>query len=410
MNLNSILTACSLLCPMCAAEIRYHVVYIPFGPCEECSVWPDPRDINNLNQACGHLDRYRQGVHAELWDPDFPAEVQSLGAFPGCDSGLARAAALNDAGHVVGWGSEANVCADPVACIWTIEHGIAELPRLPVFSGSFARKINNLDQIIGIQYGGPVLRGCLWDPIEGAIDLGRGPLNCEVIEPQDINDLTWITGYAYGACQGSAFLWTPQAGMTMIDGLNIAYAINNNGTVAGFRAQTSFDAEPCIWTQEDGVFGLGWLPGDTVHYAVARDINDSDTVIGEARIDGWVVGMENTSFVWTPRRGMLDLNRRRDPCNPVRELRDVLYAVAINDAGVIITVPESEYVPAALLIPYIPGDLDEDGVCDIRDLAFLLSNFGRTGASYVDGDLDCQGDVDLQDLATLLINFGDSLP
>jgi hypothetical protein len=140
------------------------------------------------------------------------------------------------------------------------------------------------------------------------------------------------------------------------------------------------------------------------------DINNAGTVVGYSSVTPWVENMERTSFVWSMRRGMVDLNRRRDPCNRVRELRDLLYAVAINDAGVIITVPESEFVKAALLIPYIPGDLDENGVCDLQDLAILLSNFGRRGVGYPEGDLDCQGDVDLQDLAILLLNFGDSLP
>lgn len=408
-----LLILCSYI-SICTGSVRYRVVYIPNGPCPECDIWPEPRDINNRGEVCGHrLERRYVGARAELWDPQYPETTINLGGLPDCGSTRADVEGMNDVGQIVGWDFGGVNCDRYLGCIWTNETGWVSLPSLPDSRGSQAFAINNLGQAVGLQgltTAEPRSIACLWDPVLGAISLGRGPLNFENSSAEAVNDSASTVGYGYGAGGGGAFLWTPADGMVMIDGMNIAYAVNNNDTVAGFRSRTNLDREATIWSPQLGLVGLGWMPGDEEQWTIAHDINDQGTVIGEARIAPWFEGMWQTSFVWSAQRGMVDLNRRRDPCNPVLELRDLLYAVAINDAGVILAVPESEFVKAALLVPYIPGDLDENGTCDLTDLARLLSNFGRRGVGNADGDLDCQGDVDLQDLAILLLNFGDSLP
>jgi hypothetical protein len=60
--------------------------------------------------------------------------------------------------------------------------------------------------------------------------------------------------------------------------------------------------------------------------------------------------------------------------------------------------------------PACPGDLNGDNVVSLSDLATLLSNFGRSGASYSDGDLNQDGNVDLNDLALMLSRFGATCP
>ncbi len=57
------------------------------------------------------------------------------------------------------------------------------------------------------------------------------------------------------------------------------------------------------------------------------------------------------------------------------------------------------------------GDLDNDGVIGLQDMAYLLANFGVVGGVEPDdGDFDNDDDVDLQDLATLLAHFGTECP
>lgn len=60
--------------------------------------------------------------------------------------------------------------------------------------------------------------------------------------------------------------------------------------------------------------------------------------------------------------------------------------------------------------PACPGDLNGDNIVSLGDLATLLSNFGRSGASYGDGDLNQDGNVDLNDLAQILSLFGTTCP
>lgn len=76
-------------------------------------------------------------------------------------------------------------------------------------------------------------------------------------------------------------------------------------------------------------------------------------------------------------------------------------------------VPLSYYLNWDGLLPYprgddvCQGDLDDNGVINLTDLAQLLANYGVTsGAVYEDGDLDHDGDVDLIDLAGLLSRYG----
>jgi len=75
-------------------------------------------------------------------------------------------------------------------------------------------------------------------------------------------------------------------------------------------------------------------------------------------------------------------------------------------AGNTLAVDNVGVAPAG--IPECPGDLDENGVTDLTDLAVLLSNYGRLsqGAFARDGDVDCDGDVDADDLNLLLNRFG----
>jgi hypothetical protein len=59
------------------------------------------------------------------------------------------------------------------------------------------------------------------------------------------------------------------------------------------------------------------------------------------------------------------------------------------------------------LEPACEGDVDNDGLVGLSDLATLLANYGTTGgACYNDGDLDFDRDVDLSDLAAMLANYG----
>lgn len=61
------------------------------------------------------------------------------------------------------------------------------------------------------------------------------------------------------------------------------------------------------------------------------------------------------------------------------------------------------------LLPCL-GDLNDDRMVNLPDLAHLLGHFGLLGANPEDGDLDGDGDVDVADLACLLGRYGALCP
>ncbi len=74
-----------------------------------------------------------------------------------------------------------------------------------------------------------------------------------------------------------------------------AQAINNNGQVVGFSANSA-GSHAFLWTRASGMQDLGVLPGDTE--SKARGISDSGQVIG------WSVGSGGTrAFVLDQCRG-----------------------------------------------------------------------------------------------------------
>lgn len=75
--------------------------------------------------------------------------------------------------------------------------------------------------------------------------------------------------------------------------------------------------------------------------------------------------------------------------------------------------PNGASTTSTITLEYYPcvGDLDENEVIDVADLAILLSNFG-SGVLYpfLDGDVDGDGIVTLGDLSLLLSQFGANCP
>jgi hypothetical protein len=68
--------------------------------------------------------------------------------------------------------------------------------------------------------------------------------------------------------------------------------------------------------------------------------------------------------------------------------------------------PCTKCEPIGTLVVYCPGDINGDGIAELRDLAIQLAHFGESGVTRAQGDLDGDGDVELTDLAELLANFG----
>lgn len=68
--------------------------------------------------------------------------------------------------------------------------------------------------------------------------------------------------------------------------------------------------------------------------------------------------------------------------------------------------PSPAPTPSPTPAPPKAGDVDGDGVINLRDFSILASNFGRTGLSRAQGDLNGDGTVGLVDFSILASNFG----
>ncbi|MBI5865283.1 MAG: hypothetical protein HZB38_12385 [Planctomycetes bacterium] len=278
----------------------------------------------------------------------------------------------------------------------------------PSHNYSDAYAVNNFGQVVGESSSGIDSQCFLWSAATGMFGLGRinELASCSA---EDINDSSWVVGY-----NGRAFLWTPQDGMRPLGGeggiagppvYGSAQAINELGQVAGlYSAGNTY--EMFYWDAQIGMTLCGRLtPASSADSTRAYDINNRGQIVGVEGGNG-----SYCATIWDAEHGVRDLSTLVDPCYSFLPpgIQWFYGATAINDAGWITIVRGGR---GAVLIPYIPGDLDEDGDCDLQDLAYLLANFARTGdATYANGDLDCDADVDLQDLGILLGNFGETLP
>jgi probable HAF family extracellular repeat protein len=321
--------------------------------------------------------------------------------------------AMNGLGSVVGYDRGFGCMTE--AFLWTSETGMVGLGDLPgdPFS-SAALGINDSDQVVGSSMISPtVAEAFFWSAETGMIGLFNPSLDFFPSSARDINNAGWVTGYGHASMSGQeAFIWTAQTGAFGIGGLggaSVAHAINNHGQVTG-ASYSSTGYQAFIWDPDDGMVGIGTYPGADSTYGI--DINDRGTVIGEADVDD----PPHEGWIWDSRRGMRNIFDLINPCAPARLQRNFHPPQAINNHGQLVATmyetgnPKLD-VPGLLLTPYIPGDLNADAVCDITDLARLLSNFGTLiGMTYADGDLTCDGSVYLPDLAILLGNFGESLP
>lgn len=402
-----------LVCHSGSAEVAYRIRWVESGCRMEPSLFPDPLGLSDSGQVCGFLDReeYR---YNDVWSPS-SGQIINI-PDPGlCLGGSLIVYDIAASGNAVGAAGDEACRAQ--AWIGDLD-GISFLPGFPDWHATRARALNESDQVVGEQYLDPSLStpiACLWDPVEGLIDLHASNPEFTRTRALAINDRAspWVLGFASNASQAGTFIWRMDDRRIdlVLPGVP-GYAMNDAGQIVG-RNPPGSQTSPAafLWTPTDPpTFELLEFSVPVIDSS-ASSINNDGTVTGYfQRPDG-----EYRPFVWSAARGVRDLMTLIDPCEPRECVRDAFYTVEINNVGQIVCGPLASpgdyYRPAAVLTPYIRGDLDEDDDCDLQDLAYLLANFGtESSATYADGDLNCDQDVDLQDLAILLANFGETLP
>ena len=226
-------------------------------------------------------------------------------------------------------------------------------------------------------------------------------------------------------------------------GTSYAFAINNNGWLAGYGNLTSGGSGMVEWRGAS----TGWvlLPsinsanssygeaidsnGDAVGYALAPSNTPvyynyaTNTTValpyasghtgGKAfgiNDNGVVVGMSNSAaFVQSVAGGTP---------GPMEILNNLIaagtgwnlqYAYAVDNAGDIVGRGTlNGTADAFLLEPALPGDANLDAKVDINDLTIVLANYGKTGMTWTQGEFTGDGTVDINDLTIVLANYGAS--
>jgi uncharacterized repeat protein (TIGR01451 family) len=296
---------------------------------------------------CAALTALRSAAAARVPPPLGPTHAFTLFKLTGATG--TTAAGINDAGQVAG------VLYEPThqhAALWSAE-GVPQDLGLLEGSGtrSYAFALNNLGEVAGsseIAPGQP--HAFLWLPAPahglpaGMNDLGT--LGGAVSAAFDVNDRGEVVGVSTVADGiGRAFLWLPQPAYGLPAGMNdlglpegasgaVAYAVNNQGQVAGTCQGAGEPTQAVLW--EGGrAQKLGTLGGES---ASAYGISESGEVVGEAETSDHHTGGRPVrhAFLWT--RGGTDgiaTNPEMTDLGASKPNSDSR-ALAINGAGLVV--------------------------------------------------------------------------
>lgn len=241
------------------------------------------------------------------------------------------------------------------------------------------------------------------------------------------NDASVIFGVVTGpAGERQAALWGPARQLQPLGWMPTAAGVVRFSTAEGASTDgrvivgvsrslnSPNGGEAYRWTSEEGMQGLGDLPGghfQSIAYGVS---GDGSVVVGRATIEGvsgpFGGGSAPRAFIWTQQTGIRDLEVVLQTEHGI-DLGDwtLEEARGISADGRVIA-GNGRHTDTGIVEGWVvrldipcPADIDGDREVGLQDLTLLLSNFGQFATT---GDLDGDGDVDLQDLANLLSAFG----
>ena len=228
------------------------------------------------------------------------------------------ATAMNDLGQVVGTGGEAGVGP---AWLWTSGGGVT---RFPGYRYMVPLDINNAGQVL--------FSGSVFTPVTGLRSVAPIGADQDGVGLMALNNSGMIVGYVEpdGSSPFHAAFWPTPDTIQLIPKLpgrtgdSTAIAINDRGDIVGssrLRPPTDSSPRGFLRTAEGTLVDLGTLPGRA--WSGAWRVNNHAHVIGSSfnTVDDW------RGFLWTPERGMRDLE---DVTGVAMAARD------INDSDVII--------------------------------------------------------------------------
>jgi probable HAF family extracellular repeat protein len=267
---------------------------------------------------------------------------------------------MNDLGQVVG--VDAN--GSRAGWVWTPGVGVTVFPADDAQLSP--RGINNAGQVA---FGVPPSR---WSPGTGYVRLA-GTAEFPFAAARAINNAGVVVGQAYDleGNEHAAYWPTPDnlqiiprlPGITARSG---ALSINDRGDIVGLSRASgpeTINDRAFLRTADGDLVNLGTLPGHNTSYAA--DVNNSTHVVG---VSGDHHGgiFAGTGFLWTPERGLQDLQTLTGTA---------FYPVAINDADAIVGLtPVTDPLQPQRVVYWSPGD-------GLHDLESLL-DASATGVNF----------------------------
>ena len=239
--------------------------------------WSEGQKINAAGQICGEaLDSNGKQVPV-FWSATtgFIAQRENIG------DPRNYGFSINDAGNITGQMYTGEVVN---AILWnTSTAKLRFLPILPTGLHMVGYDINNHNHVTGngSQSNG-TYEAFIWSRSQGTIGIGFVP-GASTTLAHAINDNDEVTGIGYIGQLTSAFYWSSQTGIVVMQTLggNIGAGLDINlaGTIVGWSSNATGATHAALWNQYTSTpQDLGTLPGGTISYAYS--INSSGQVVG----------------------------------------------------------------------------------------------------------------------------------